>query len=135
MASIDKIYGTNQQYSEFYSWCKKNAEGMLKFFYEMDDYTSRIRPITNTPIYVDVWLWKNCTLSFVREQLFKMYNGIPKIKRSSVFFIEKIIPFIYSKIYDNGFKYFVKPNDKTLYVIYHDKYFETPLTIDDVSEG
>ena len=134
MASIDKIYGTNEQYEEFHSWCENHAPGMLEFFYEKDGYEQEVRPITNTPIYADVWLWKNCNIDFVKDQLKDMYGGVPEIEREIVFFIEKIKPYIYADIYDKGFDYFVKPNDKTLYRIYGDGYIDTPLTIEDISK-
>lgn len=134
MASIDKIYGTNEQYDEFYSWCKENAVEMIDFFYQKDDYGGESRPITNTPIYADVWLWKNCDIKFVKKQLESMYGGKPKIKKEEVFFIEKIKPYIYSDIYDKGFDYFVKPNDKTIYRLYGDEYVDTPLTTDDIED-
>lgn len=134
MASIDKIYGTNEQYDEFYMWCKKNAEGMLQFFYSKEDFDSKTRPITNTPVYADVWLWKNCNLDFVKNQLKFMYAGEPEIKKEEVFFIEKIKPYVYADIYDNGFEYFVKPNDKTVYRIYQNEYVDTPLSIEDIKD-
>ena len=96
MAAIDKIYGTNEQYDEFRSWCEKNAPGMLDFFYEKNGYEQKVRPITNTPIYADVWLWKNCDIEFVKDQLKDMYSGVPVVEPETVFFIEKIKPYIYA---------------------------------------
>jgi len=136
MAAIDKIYGTNKQYDEFKDWCKENAFWMLDFFYEKDDCRGNSRPITNTPVYADVWLWKNCNLHFVKTQLESMYAGVPEIEKNEVFFIEKIVPFIYSDIYEKGFEYFVKPgDDNTIYCISYGGYENTPLTVSDITEG
>lgn len=79
MASIDKIYGTDEQYDIFYDWCLKHNKTLLLYFYPKDDVIGNIRPITNTPVHVDIWLWNNCDLDFVKERLREMYDGEPKI--------------------------------------------------------
>lgn len=53
MAAIDKIYGTTEQYDEFWEWCEKHLPKVLEFFYERDGYLEGLRPITNLPQDID----------------------------------------------------------------------------------
>lgn len=76
MAGIDKIYGTNEQYDEFYSWAQKKEPSILDYFYPRDDFVDEGygRPITNFPENVDMWLLKYCPLEFVVSRIRQQYN-------------------------------------------------------------
>jgi len=76
VAAIDKIYGTNKQYDEFYEWCKINHTDALKYFYPRDDYTEVFgRPITNFTEKMDKWMVKNCNIKWVTNYIKNQYGG------------------------------------------------------------
>ena len=74
MASIDKIYGTNEQYDEFHAWCKKNKRAALKYFYQREDFNPEDRPITNFPEEIDMWLIENCPIDWVVAYIKHQYG-------------------------------------------------------------
>ena len=75
MASIDKIYGSNVQYDEFYSWCKEHNPSLLKHFYAREDFTHETdRPISNFSIQEDRWLVKNCPIVWVIARITEQYG-------------------------------------------------------------
>jgi len=74
VASIDKLYGTWEQYDEFYSWCAKYNPGALEYFYFYDWKDDQSHPMTNFPERYDKWLLKNCTLDFVIQQIKEQYG-------------------------------------------------------------
>jgi hypothetical protein len=76
MAAIDKIYGTTEQYDEFYNWTADNAPQYVKYFYERDGYSNdNDRPITNLPEVADKWLLDHCPLTWVVDRI-KVQYGI-----------------------------------------------------------
>lgn len=74
MAGIDKIYGSTEQWDEFYNWCKDNNPEALGYFHPREDYGESIRPITNFPEMIDRWLLKNCSIPFVIGRIKEQYN-------------------------------------------------------------
>ena len=70
MAGIDKIYGTDKQYEEFYGWAKENRPEILKYFYPREGGSG---PITNLPEKEDMWLLKNCPIKFVVDRIKEQY--------------------------------------------------------------
>ncbi len=133
MASIDKIYGTKEQYWQFYNWCEDQIGTW--FFY--DEPLGENGPITNTPVWVDVWLWKNCPFEFVKMRLLDMYGDkAPKIKKNDVYFMNNKHNYKekYWMILDLGFEYYVKPNQKYIWKIDNRQTEKTLLTIYDLSE-
>lgn len=75
MASIDKIYGSNEQYDEFYAWCRQNKPHLCRYFYPRNGYmTTTDRPICNMPGWADDALWRACPLEFVRDRLAEQYG-------------------------------------------------------------
>ena len=79
MAGIDKIYGTQAQYDEFRAWMQKEKPEFLNYFYARPLAPTRKFPLTNFPIEVDAWLYKNCPFSWVRAAIEEQYNGAPKV--------------------------------------------------------
>lgn len=79
MAAIDKIYGTYYQWCEFHTWVATSKRPQYcRYFYPTPSYGedgTGIGPITNTPVKVDIWLWENCPLEWVKERLKEMYGG------------------------------------------------------------
>lgn len=76
MAAVDKIYGSTEEYDEFYTWVVDNNPELQMFFYQRDGYrNNKSRPITNFPTWADKWLMKNCPIEFVRERILEQYNG------------------------------------------------------------
>jgi hypothetical protein len=79
MAAIDKIYGTHEQWCELFEFLQRSKRPQyVRFMYRPfgaatpDDQE---RPITNTPVYVDRWLWDNCPLKFVKARLREVYRN------------------------------------------------------------
>jgi len=75
MASIDKIYGTQDQYDELKNWLTTNKEEALKYIYRRED-TDRpeVRSISNFPEEIDMWLLENCSLTWVTDRIKEQYN-------------------------------------------------------------
>lgn len=81
MAAIDKIYGSNEQYDEFWMWAREAKPFILKWFYPKGDYNKnsphgydKSRPITNFPTEVDMWLLVSCPLGWVVERIKDQYG-------------------------------------------------------------
>ena len=75
MAAIDKIYGTKAQHDEFRTWCAANKPEALRFFYDWSGWDDGgVHPITNFPETMDSWLWVNCPIEFVRQELKEQYG-------------------------------------------------------------
>jgi len=74
MAAIDKIYGTNEQYDEFYLWTKLHRPSMIGRFYPKNGYPPQDRPITNLSEEDDVWLLNNCNIDWVVARLKEQYD-------------------------------------------------------------
>jgi len=73
MAAIDKIYGTLEQFDEFYQFIENNKPGFLKYFYPR--WEEGEGPIANMGTYADNWLLRHCKIDFVQERLKDQYNG------------------------------------------------------------
>jgi len=98
MAAIDKIYGTQKQYSELRNWLKRNAKIMripigitlyangfegeeeyitahpIRFLYSVKGFNHSCRPISNFPEKIDMWLLKNCPLKWVTDEIKEQYD-------------------------------------------------------------
>ena len=78
MAGIDKIYGTQKQYDQFITWCKKHhrRKKLHKYFYPVEGYEASKyeRPITNFPKRHDMWLLKNCPFDWVTNRIKEQYG-------------------------------------------------------------
>lgn len=76
MASIDKIYGTHDQWCELFDWLRRSKRPQYaRYLYIPFTINEADGPITNTPVSVDRWLWDNCPLKFVKARLKVMYGG------------------------------------------------------------
>jgi hypothetical protein len=74
MAAIDKLYGTFDQWCELHTWVANSTRPQYcRYFYPTPEY-GKTGPITNTPIRVDIWLYKNCPFDWVKKQLIAQYN-------------------------------------------------------------
>lgn len=76
MAAVDKIYGTKEQYDEFWLWCGKNLPKAHRYFYEWyDEWNDGLtHPMTNFPEEIDRLLYFNCPLPYVKETLAQQYD-------------------------------------------------------------
>lgn len=76
MASIDKIYGTLEQYDEFLAWVTENKPEYLKYFYEsrFDIPASESRPITNFSKEADVWIADHCQMMWAIDRIIEQYG-------------------------------------------------------------
>lgn len=78
MASIDKIYGTVEQYNIFSNWCEENIPFALEHFYDPKHQsgTNGEYIISNFPSAIDYWLIDNCPLEFVQSRLRVQYCDV-----------------------------------------------------------
>ena len=98
MAGIDKIYGSTEQYDEFYNWLLENEISMKcrigfnwdgrtdidifddilpsECLYQRGEYKSNpdARPISNFPEEVNKWLLKVCPLKWVTDRIKEQYG-------------------------------------------------------------
>lgn len=84
MASIDKIYGTQDQYNQLYNWIAKNHAGWICYFYQdrkgWDDGNEH--PISNFPEYIDYTLLVECPLEWVTDRIKEQYGeSFPEITK------------------------------------------------------
>ncbi len=81
MAAIDKIYGTQAQQEVFLAWAVENNKELSKMIIPTELFThlkpEDQRPLCNLSVEMDIWLWANCQLGFIREELEFQYNGEP----------------------------------------------------------
>jgi len=75
MAAIDKIYGTQKQWIQLYSFLKKSRKYQyLKFLYPSPTPESLDAPLSNFSEEADIWLIQNCQLDFVKDRLKEQYG-------------------------------------------------------------
>lgn len=73
MAYIDKIYGTRKQWNELHAFLvQTRPEYIEKYMYPQPEIEG---PLANFSYAADKWLWKNCTLRFVKEALKEQYSS------------------------------------------------------------
>lgn len=87
MAAIDKTYTNNwDDYQSLIEWCKgksfvlQNGDVIYpsRYIYdwEKEDFDGKKEfPVWNTPIYLDIWLIRNCPLKFIQDRLKEQYGG------------------------------------------------------------
>lgn len=87
MAGIDKTYTNNwDDYQSLIEWCKgksfvlQNGDVIYpsRYIYdwEKEDFDGKKEfPVWNTPIYLDIWLIRNCPLKFIQDRLKEQYGG------------------------------------------------------------
>ena len=75
MASIDRIYGSNEEYDEFYAWVAENIPCLRRYFWRREWYDDPAdRRICSMPVWADVALYRKCPLEFVRARLRAQYG-------------------------------------------------------------
>ena len=86
MAAIDKTYINNwNDYKALVDWCKDKSftlsnGDIIKPSYFIYNYTEenfndrKEIPVWNTPIYLDIWLIRNCPLKFIQDRLKEQYG-------------------------------------------------------------
>jgi hypothetical protein len=81
MASIDKIYGTANEFRVLKDWIDKNKPDAHKHLYWPDDDTwetewndDKHHPMSNFTEEIDIWLYKNCPLDFIVERIAEQYG-------------------------------------------------------------
>ena len=76
MASIDKIYGTREQWKEFHKWCEENCPPALKYFYSIEDQSWEAEEImiTNFPSEVDHFMLYNCDIEWVTDRIWDQHG-------------------------------------------------------------
>ena len=74
MAAVDKIYGTKEQYDEFYQWCEDNYPKALDCFYDWQWEDDLTHPITNFPIEIDGYLVLTCDIDWVVNRIKEQYG-------------------------------------------------------------
>ena len=87
MAAIDKTYTKNwDDYQSLIEWCKgksfvlQNGDVIYpsRYIYDWEkkDFDGKKEfPVWNTPIYLDIWLIRNCPLKFIQDRLKEQYGG------------------------------------------------------------
>ncbi len=83
MAYIDKLYATKNQYDEFYEWAINHSDMGRTIANELiwyDEWTDKKDyPIANLTTSQDMWLVRNCPITFVLERLEEQYNIAEKV--------------------------------------------------------
>ena len=78
MAAIDKIYGTKQQYDEFYQWCQVNVPEAVGYFREwteeMKTDVNNTHVITSLPTEIDGLVLLREPPDFVIKQIIDQYD-------------------------------------------------------------
>lgn len=87
MAAIDKTYTSSwKDYRSLVEWCKdksfvlKNGDVVRPSNYinkrQEEDFDGECElSVWNTPIYLDIWLIRNCPLGFIQDRLKEQYGG------------------------------------------------------------
>ena len=87
MAAIDKTYTSSwKDYMSLVEWCKdksfvlKNGDVIRpsNYIYKWQEEEfdgEHERPVWNTPVYLDIWLIRNCPIEFIQERLKEQYGG------------------------------------------------------------
>ena len=84
MAGIDCMSGTYDEWCEFHNWVARSKRPQYcRYFYPTPRYGEEdgkpiVGRMTNTPVRVDKWLWKNCPLKSVKRELKWMYGSNAK---------------------------------------------------------
>lgn len=80
MAAIDKTYLNWEDYCTLKEWCKdksfligKRKYYVSNYLFQYEEEYEGIAPVWNTPIYLDIWLIRNCQLPFIVERLKEQY--------------------------------------------------------------
>ncbi len=76
MASVDKIYGTREQWIKLHDFLEKKKPEYLGYLYPKPPeklWNSFGIPISNFSYEADCWLKKHCPLEFVQERLKEQY--------------------------------------------------------------
>lgn len=75
MASVDKLYGTNEQYDELLGWLSSRIPGATAHFYQRSAHKPKpTRAIAMFPYDIDMWLLHNCPFDWVVNQIKEQYN-------------------------------------------------------------
>ena len=77
MASIDKIYGTWEQYIEFGEWCLEHQRPAMVYFTEWSAewiQDGKTHPITLFPEEIDMWMLRNCPITWVTDRIKEQYD-------------------------------------------------------------
>ena len=74
MASIDKIYGTQEQFEDFKAWLLPRKPEWRKYLYLDNGYKDIQRPISNFPTECDAWLLDNCPMEWVTDRIKEQYG-------------------------------------------------------------
>ena len=91
MAAIDKTYTDKNGLIEVIDWCRKVGKCKLEngyafhplnFVREFNELDENYRPIHkqeeyvvwNTPVWFDRWLWLNCPIDFIKDNLICQYG-------------------------------------------------------------
>lgn len=80
MASIDKLFGTINQYHELLKWLKVNDKTLINSLYMEEDSLpeddgSSDYTIANFSILEDKWLYLHCPLDFVINRISEQYDA------------------------------------------------------------
>ena len=74
MASIDKLFGTPEEYDIFYKWCQENIPLALQYFTPREYKIKHNHSMTLFPESVDMVLLEHCPIEFITEQIKDQYG-------------------------------------------------------------
>ena len=84
MAGIDKIYGNQTDYYMFRNWLEENNKDLLEGLYPEFGCGEENRPIAMYGEKEDAWLYINCPLKFIKENIEFMYgSSLKKLLRKT----------------------------------------------------
>lgn len=74
--SDDKIYGTYDQYSELWIWCKQHKPQALNYFYQRAPFYDKTKTmiICLFPKEINQWMLENCDIEWVIKRIKEQYE-------------------------------------------------------------
>ncbi len=79
MASVDKLFGTIEEYDELYAWCQTNIPMALKYFSLRKDVANG-RSMTLFPESIDMVILEFCPFENILKQIRYQYDIDPPPK-------------------------------------------------------
>lgn len=74
MAYLDKMYGTYTEWCSLFSFLKEKKPEYVRYLYNPPPQEGKDHPLSNFSLEADMYLWENCPLEFVKNNLRRQYS-------------------------------------------------------------